>query len=183
MSSRSVIGCHSDDSWLRFRLAGKALKRSELMSLCHAAYNILRLPSSLDLVGASSYCVLAMTPDSQALQLLQACVDEDDDSYLRFLVDGKSIKYITIAPGIFATDDMCFGPSITRLLPPLPTGDWNHGYIARNPRTSLPYFAQAVTRNMRGVTNVWHPTIVNHLQLVTEKSCGREFMRPPVRNF
>jgi predicted Ser/Thr protein kinase len=110
-----------------------------------------------------------MTPDSQALQLLQACVDEDDDSYLRFLVDGKSIKYITIAPGIFATDDMCFGPSITRLLPPLPTGDWNHGYIARNPRTSLPYFAQAVTRNMRGVTNVWHSTIVDHLQLVTEK--------------
>jgi predicted Ser/Thr protein kinase len=110
-----------------------------------------------------------MTTVSQVPQLLQACVDEDDDSYLRFLVDGKSIKYITIAPGVFATNDMCFGPSITRLLPTFPNGDWNHGYIARNPQTNRPYFVQAIARKMRGIKNVWHPTMVDYLQLVTKK--------------
>lgn len=105
----------------------------------------------------------------RALLLLQASVDQDDDSHLRFLVDGRSIKYITIAPGVFAIDDMCFGPSITRLLPAIPTGNWNYGYIARDPRTSRPYFAQAITRDMKGIKNVWHSTKVDHLELVTGK--------------
>jgi predicted Ser/Thr protein kinase len=106
----------------------------------------------------------------QALQLLQASVDPEDDSYLRFLIDGRNVKYITIAPGVFAADDMCFGPSIARLLPAIPTGDWNFGYIARDPQTSQPYFAQAITRAMKGIKNVWHPTKVDHLELVTGKN-------------
>jgi hypothetical protein len=106
----------------------------------------------------------------QALQLLQASVDPEDDSYLRFLIDGRNVKYITIAPEVFAADDMCFGPSIARLLPAIPTGDWNFGYIARDPQTSQPYFAQAVKRAMKGEKYVWHPTKVDHLELVTGKN-------------
>ena len=87
------------------------------------AADILRLPSGLDLVGASPYLVPTIASDSQVLQLLQACVDKDDDSYLRFLVDSQSIKYITIAPRVFATEDMCFSPSIIRLLLTLPIKD------------------------------------------------------------
>lgn len=101
----------------------------------------------------------------RALQLLQASVDQDDDSYIRLLVDGKHIKYITIAPGVFAPEDICFGPSITSLLPVMPTGDWNYGHILQDRQKNQPYFAQAVKRELKGIKNIWHPTKVDHLEL------------------
>ena len=51
--------------------------------------------------------------DNQAeIELLQAEVDENDESFFRLLVDGRSIKYITVEPGIYSAEDMCFGPSL-----------------------------------------------------------------------
>lgn len=106
-----------------------------------------------------------MAQPPRALELLQALVDQDEDSELRFLVDGKHIKYITIGPGVFTNDEMCFGPDITRLLPALPTGDWNYGYVTLDSQTSQPHFAQAIKKEMEGIENLWHPTTVDYLEL------------------
>jgi hypothetical protein len=59
------------------------------------------------------------------IELLQAEVDENDQSFCRVLVDGLSIKYITVEPGIYSAEDMYFDPSLVSLLPKLPTGDLN----------------------------------------------------------
>jgi len=61
-----------------------------------------------------------MTSD---IQMLQACIDEEDESYFRFLINEDTIKYISITGGVYATDDMCFAPALITLLPPLPPGD------------------------------------------------------------
>jgi predicted Ser/Thr protein kinase len=122
--------------------------------------------TSLQLLEPIFTLVFTIARVPQTLELLQASVDEgDEDSYLRLLVDGKKVIYITIAAGVFTPDDMCFGPAIITLLPPLPSGDWNYGYIAQDPQTAQPHFAQAIRKKLRGVENVWHPTTVDHLDL------------------
>lgn len=65
--------------------------------------------------------------NQKAIELLQAEVSENDQSFFRLLVNNRIIKYITIEPGTYNADDMCFGPSLTSLLPPLSPGDWNDG--------------------------------------------------------
>jgi hypothetical protein len=66
------------------------------------------------------------------IELLQAEVDENDESFFRLLVDAKAIKYITIETGIYSVEDMCFGPSLASILPKFPPGDWNDGVISRD---------------------------------------------------
>lgn len=56
------------------------------------------------------------------VQLLANLVDPDDeeDSEYRFLVDGKYIKYVTVAPGVLRKCDRTFSPALIPLLPPFP---------------------------------------------------------------
>lgn len=42
------------------------------------------------------------------IKVLQASVDPDDESEFRILVDGRFTKYLTIDPGLYEVDDMCF---------------------------------------------------------------------------
>lgn len=102
---------------------------------------------------------------SPNIVLLQASVDPDDVSEFRVLVDGKSVKYITIDPGLYDSTDMCFGPSLVSLLPPLPCGDWNKAHISRDPETDHIRFSAVSKAHLAGITNTWHPTQVDHLQL------------------
>jgi predicted Ser/Thr protein kinase len=99
------------------------------------------------------------------IQLLQATVDADDESYFRLLVDSKFVKYITVDSGVYSTDDMCFGPSLISLLPALPAGEWNIGHIRRHPETGAPHFATYSKTQLPGITSVWHSTQVNYLEL------------------
>lgn len=41
--------------------------------------------------------------DKPKIELLQAEVDENNQSFFRLLVDGQSIKYITIELGIYSS--------------------------------------------------------------------------------
>lgn len=109
-----------------------------------------------------------MAAVSHSLRLLQAEVDEgEEDSHLRLLYDDKFVKYVTIAAGAYMPDDMCFGPTITTLLQPLlPPGVWNYGYVAKDPETSQPYFTEVAQKQFRSVFAVWHPTMVDYLDLV-----------------
>ncbi|KAJ0414688.1 alpha-galactosidase A precursor [Aspergillus carlsbadensis] len=99
------------------------------------------------------------------IELLQAEVDEDDQSLFRLLVDGHSIKYITIEPGIYGAEDMCFGPSLVSLLPDLPPGNWNDGLVAKNPDDGQAHFAHARVTQFPAVQNTWHATTVDYLDL------------------
>lgn len=99
------------------------------------------------------------------IELLQAEVAEDDQSFFRLLVDGLSIKYITVEPGIYNGEDMCFGPSLVSLLPEFPTGDWNDGLVAKDARDGRPHFAYANLTRFPGVQNTWHGTYVDYLEL------------------
>ena len=63
----------------------------------------------------------------QEIELLQASVDEDSESNFRLLHRGEFVKYVTVAPKVFANEDMCFAPTLIPLLPTFPTGDWNDG--------------------------------------------------------
>lgn len=109
-----------------------------------------------------------MTDALPNLQLLQASADPDNDSEFRILVDGKSIKYITIGAGIYDCDDMCFGPSLVSLLPPLPPGDWNTGRISRHAATGEAHFVTVSNEPLPGITTTWHATHIDHLELTME---------------
>ncbi|PVI01100.1 hypothetical protein DM02DRAFT_591635 [Periconia macrospinosa] len=99
------------------------------------------------------------------IQLLQASADPDDASEFRILVDDKSIKYITIDAGVYEVDDMCFGPSLVSILPSLPSGKWNTGYITRHPTDGSPYFASVAEVKFPGIKNPWCEVQIDYLEL------------------
>lgn len=99
------------------------------------------------------------------IQLLQASVDQEDDSHFRLLFNAKHIKYITIAAGIYEDDDMCFAPSLLSILPPFPEGHWNDGYIIKHPESGEPYFQRAVWTSFPGVQSTWHDKSFEYLHL------------------
>ncbi|TKA23430.1 hypothetical protein B0A50_07306 [Salinomyces thailandicus] len=100
-------------------------------------------------------------------RVLQACIDDDDgdESYFRVLINGVAIKYITIPPGIFSVDDMCFSPVLMTLLPPFPPGDWNDAYVSQDPQSGLPYYKTLTKRAWPAITSTWHATTVDYLEL------------------
>jgi Lipopolysaccharide kinase (Kdo/WaaP) family len=102
------------------------------------------------------------------IQLLAALVDWDDeeDSEYRFLVDCKDVKYVTTAPGSFPKDDRTFAPILIPLLPKFPPGDWNEGYISKDKSTGELAFTRTTTTILPEVRNNWHPTRIDHLELV-----------------
>lgn len=106
--------------------------------------------------------------NQKKVELLQAEADENDQSFFRLLVD-RTVKYITIEPGLYSADDMCFGPSLISLLPPIPTGDWNDGLIAKNEEDGQPHFARACRTVFPGVKNTWHETYVDYIDIVVGK--------------
>lgn len=99
------------------------------------------------------------------IQLLQASADPEGISEFRILVDGKSIKFLTIDHGLYDIDDLCFEPVFITLLPPLPSGDWNEGHISRDPETGLPHFVRAIKTQFPGVTHLWHALQIDYLDV------------------
>ncbi|KAJ5114040.1 alpha-galactosidase A precursor [Penicillium angulare] len=104
------------------------------------------------------------------IELPQAEVDENTQSFLRLLIDERSIKYITIDPGIYSDEDMCFGPGLSTVLPKFPPGDWNDGLVSKSPDSGQPYFASCSNTEFPGVENTWHEIFVDYMQL----SIGRK---------
>ena len=106
-----------------------------------------------------------MPEPNPSIQVLQVSVDEEDDSYVRLLVDDKLVKYVTIATGVYAVEDMCFAPALIPLLPTLPAEDWNVGFIDKDPTTGNARFACTAQKQLAGVTRAWHPRGIDHLDL------------------
>ena len=97
-------------------------------------------------------------------QLLQASVDEANESDFRILVN-DSVKYITIDYGLYEMNDMCFGPALIPLLPPFPQGDWKTAQISRDPATGQPHFTAVSNEVGSGIRKTWHSTTVDYSEL------------------
>ncbi len=100
------------------------------------------------------------------VRLLAVLVDPDDtdESEYRFLVDGRHVKYVTVAPGVLPKDDRTFAPVLVPSLPPFPSGDWNEGHISKDAQTGKPTFASVKKSDLSGVKNTWHRTVIDHLE-------------------
>ena len=86
------------------------------------------------------------------------------DGVHRILVDGKNVKYIVARAGAIVGRGRGAYPNVGAVaqhvlsqLPPFPPGDWNHGYISRDPETSTNSFYQTTKMELPGVRDVWHP--------------------------
>lgn len=102
---------------------------------------------------------------TSAIRLLQASADDEDESELRILCDGRSVRYITVAQGIFKATDMCFEPTLLQILPKLPESDWNEGYIDRDAATGAPCFTRAAKIDLPGIQGAWHQTTLDYLEV------------------
>ena len=84
------------------------------------------------------------------------------------LVDRKHFKYITIDPGIYEVDHLCFPPILLEKLLPLPAGDWNHGRISQgavvggNP---APVFTETIRKALPSINPLWHAKSFDYLTL------------------
>ena len=99
------------------------------------------------------------------IRVLQCEADDSEDSHFRFLVDGKNVKYVSIAPGLFSVDDLIWNRMLLPHLPPFPAGDWNVGHIAQSKTTDAPCFAWTRKDPLPTIQNCWHPTSVDHSEL------------------
>ncbi|BDD61733.1 hypothetical protein MPDQ_001497 [Monascus purpureus] len=109
-----------------------------------------------------------MAQKQRRIELLQVEADENDQSFFRVLVDGRTVKYITIDPGIFSIEDMCFGPSLTSILPDLPDWDWNDGLVTKD-ASGRPCFSRASRTAFPGVKNTWHGTCVDYQDILIDE--------------
>ncbi|KAF3028312.1 hypothetical protein E8E12_000385 [Didymella heteroderae] len=97
--------------------------------------------------------------------MLQASVDLEGVSEFRILFDSTSVRYITIDPGLYSVQEMCFGPSLIALLPPLPPGRWNQARVRRDPTSGRVGFTDVLDTPLPEIGSLWHPVRIDHLDL------------------
>ncbi|KAI0385014.1 hypothetical protein F5Y04DRAFT_246662 [Hypomontagnella monticulosa] len=107
----------------------------------------------------------ATTNDNVQLLAVLVDPDENEESEYRFLVDGRHVKYVTVAPGILAKDKRTFALVLIPGLPPFPPGDWNEGHVGHDSASGKPSFIRTVKADLAGVKTTWHATYIDHLEL------------------
>jgi hypothetical protein len=127
------------------------------------------LPTKAPVYTIVSALSPTMTPTHNSnVQLLATLVDFSDDyeSEYRFLVDGKHVKYVTVDPGVLPRDGRTFAPILLPMLPPFPPGDWNEGgHISKDCLSGHPVFSRYTRSDLPGISNTWHHTRIDHLEL------------------
>ncbi|EEH20592.2 hypothetical protein PABG_02823 [Paracoccidioides brasiliensis Pb03] len=81
--------------------------------------------------------------DRPVMELLQAEACDDDQSFFHIPVGNRYVKYLSINPGPYALEDICFGPVLASILPDVPHGNQNDGLAAKHPETGHPYSERA----------------------------------------
>lgn len=102
---------------------------------------------------------------SPKVEMLQASINENEESHFRFIDDQNSIKYITISAGLYNVDDMAFAPVLLPRLLVFPLGDWNVGRISKNPNDGQPFFSEATRESLPGVQQNWYDTFIDYVDL------------------
>lgn len=98
---------------------------------------------------------------SQDHVLLQCSVDPEDTSEFRILADGKHVKHLTIDPGLYAAEDMCFAPLETMLPPRHPETGTRATYRRRASPQLYPRCQDQTTYST--ITHLWHPRHIDYL--------------------
>ncbi|KFY26668.1 hypothetical protein V493_03939 [Pseudogymnoascus sp. VKM F-4281 (FW-2241)] len=98
------------------------------------------------------------------VEILNQDIDPDGNtpSYYRMLVDKKHFKYVTIDPGIYEVDDLCFPPILLAILPSFPDSNWNCSRISQT-AGSPPFFAETSQQNLPSIDPLWHPKPYDYL--------------------
>ncbi|KAM5354003.1 hypothetical protein ACJ41O_000653 [Fusarium nematophilum] len=91
--------------------------------------------------------------------------NDDEQSEYRFLVDDAHVRYVTLDGGLVAGDDRTYGPVLLGKLPVFPPGDWNEGRVRRDEATGKPCFCETRRSSLPGIGNIWHGTMIDHLEL------------------
>jgi predicted Ser/Thr protein kinase len=102
--------------------------------------------------------------ESTKVSILNQEIDRGNEpSYYRMLVDEKYVKYISIDPGTYEIDDLCFPPILVQKLPRLPKGEWNSGRIMRTGEIPKPFFIETCRENFRSIAPLWHSKTFDYL--------------------
>jgi len=106
----------------------------------------------------------------QDLKILHLSVDDTGlESYFHILVDGRHFKYISIASGVYDVEDLTFPQALLPKLPPLPSGEWTLGHIAKAEDNITPHFAWTTQRIFSSIQHTWHPAFIDYLSLTIGK--------------
>ncbi|KAL3487976.1 alpha-galactosidase A precursor [Aspergillus germanicus] len=97
--------------------------------------------------------------EQRRIEVLDSEVDVADQSYFRLLVDGQSIKYITVEPMIYRPEVWPFGPPIV----------WTRMQKPNRRPAALEYVRVA---ELPGVQNTWHATRVDYKDLSIGRKLG-----------
>ncbi|KAI9668619.1 MAG: hypothetical protein M1831_001058 [Alyxoria varia] len=115
---------------------------------------------------------------SPNVQILHLEVDpETMEGQFRLLIEGSSVKYLTVdGNGIFADNcDMCFKPTLFATLPNLPEGDWNVGHVVAAEGKDSEVGQRAVFESTRRdddlptIRSIWHPLKVDVTDLELQR--------------
>lgn len=108
-----------------------------------------------------------MPPGTKCIRLIAALIDIDDneEGEYRFLVDNKHVKYVTTEPGSLSGINRSFGPDVLPILPDFPPGEWTEGHISKDVHTGGLFFSSTSTTKLPAVECIWHPTLIDHLEL------------------
>lgn len=83
--------------------------------------------------------------------------DDSESSHHRILVDRTHFKYVTIDPGVYGIDDLCFSPSLLGKLPAFPVGDWNCGRLGQTVDNPFPHLGMTSREILPSINIVWYP--------------------------
>jgi len=112
-------------------------------------------------------------PGQDQDMMLQAGIDEVNESELRIAVAHKSIQYLTIDHGLYDVDEMYFAPSLISTLLSSPPGHWNQGHINSNTTNDQLHFAKVSKTQLPQIENLWHPLQIDYFELRWEKGSGQ----------
>ncbi|KAI1501117.1 hypothetical protein F5X99DRAFT_383949 [Biscogniauxia marginata] len=122
-----------------------------------------------------------MTTDIKVLAALPLYGVCKPQFHVRLLVDGTTIKYATVDKDTFDRRWYADDKVDTIVFPELPTGDWTWAWISKDPESGLPSVTGHIKQpQVRGVSNVWHDTRIEYLDLekiqvihVEKRGCNR----------
>jgi len=99
------------------------------------------------------------------LEILNQEIDPEGQtpSHYRILVSEKHFKYVTIDPGIYEVDDLCFPPALVEKLPSFPEGDWNCGRISQTTGNPTSVFSETLKKTLASINPLWHPKSHDYL--------------------
>ena len=113
-----------------------------------------------------------MPHSAPSVECLACEIDiEMGEADYRFLVNGHSIKYVSVAAGVYDPEEMSFMPTFLPQLPIFPPGDWNVGHISKSHGEDPAPTMESTSRvSLPSIQPLWHPRRIEFLDLSLGKA-------------